>query len=153
MKSKVSPVPKGYHTATPFVIVHDAASALKFYKKAFGAKERGCLKMPNGKVAHAEITIGDSIIMLSDECPEMNTRSARSFGGTPVGIHLYVKDVDALSRQAVKAGAKVIRPLENQFYGDRSGVFEDPFGLTWSIGTRKENISMPELKKRMAAAK
>jgi PhnB protein len=152
MKPRVNPVPKGYHTATPCAIVHDAANALKFYEKAFGAKQRGCFKAPNGKVMHAEIMIGDSIIMLADEHPEMNARSARSFGGTPVSIHLYVKDVDALSRRAVKAGAKVRQPVADKFYGDRSGVLEDPFGLVWSIGTRKENVSLPELRKRMAAA-
>jgi PhnB protein len=116
------PIPDGYHTVTPYLITQGAARAIKFYEEAFGAKEVLRLADPNGKVGHAEISIGDSFIMLADEHPEMGFRSPQSLGGSPVGIHLYVKDVDSLVSQAVAAGAKVLRAVQDQFYGDRSGT-------------------------------
>jgi PhnB protein len=142
------PIPEGYHTATPYLIVKDAAKAIDFYKKAFGATELFRLADPSGKVGHAEIKIGDSPIMLADEFPGMGARGPESFGGSPVSICLYVEDVDALARQAVAAGAKEIRPVKDQFYGDRSGTFTDPFGHTWTIATHKEDVSPREISRR-----
>jgi PhnB protein len=147
----VKPIPEGYHTVTPYLVVHDATKALEFYKKAFGATELFRMPGPGGKIMHAEIKIGDSPIMLADENPQMGSRSAQTIGGSPVGIMLYVNDVDALAKQAVAAGAKVVKPVENQFYGDRSGTFTDPFGLQWTIATHKEDVSMQEMEKRMQA--
>lgn len=144
----VKPIPEGYHTATPYLIVKDAAQAIEFYKKAFGATELLRLADPNGKVGHAEIKIGDSPIMLADEFPEMNVRGPQSLGGSPVSILLYVRDVDALANQAVAAGAKVLRPVKDQFYGDRSGTFTDPFGHVWTIATHKEDVSPEEMHQR-----
>jgi PhnB protein len=149
----VKPIPDGYHTATPYLIVKDAAHALEFYKKAFGAKELMRFADPSGKVGHAEIKIGDSPIMLADEFPEMGARSPQSFGGTPVSLLLYVKDVDAAASQAIAAGATVVRPVKDQFYGDRSGTFADPFGHVWTIATHIEDVSEEEMHKRMAALK
>ncbi len=120
------PIPEGYHTATPYLIIKDAAQAIEFYKKAFGATEVMRFAQPDGKIGHAEIQIGDSHIMLADEFPEMGARSPQSLGGSPVSILLYVEDVDAQAKLAVAAGAKVVRPVKDQFYGDRSGSFEDP---------------------------
>ncbi|MBI2761975.1 MAG: VOC family protein [Chloroflexi bacterium] len=151
MTSAVNPIPEGYHTATPYLIVDGAAAAIEFYKKAFGAVELFRMDGPDGSIMHAEIKIGTSPIMLSDEAPRMGARSATTIGGSPVNIMLYVEDVDALSAQAEKAGAKVVRPVTDQFYGDRSGTFEDPFGLQWHIATRKEDVSWEEMQKRMAA--
>jgi PhnB protein len=148
----VKPIPEGYHTVTPYLIVNDAAAALEFYKKAFGAKELMRFPGPGGKIMHAEFKIGDSPIMLGDENPEMGARSPQSLGGSPVGICIYVTDVDKLAAQAVGAGAKVVRPVQDQFYGDRSGTFTDPFGHQWTIATHKEDVSMEEMNKRMAAA-
>jgi PhnB protein len=151
MAKQVKPIPEGYRTATPYLIVNGAASAIEFYKKAFKATEVMRFAQPDGKVGHAEILIGDSRIMLADEYPEMGHRSPQSFGGSPVSIHLYVEDVDALASQAVSAGAKVKQPVKDQFYGDRSGTFEDPFGHVWHISTRKEDLSLEEMQKRAAA--
>jgi len=151
MAKQVKPIPEGYRTATPYLIVNGAASAIEFYKKAFKATEVTRFAQPDGKVGHAEILIGDSRIMLADEYPEMGHRSPQSFGGSPVSIHLYVEDVDALASQAVSAGAKVKQPVKDQFYGDRSGTFEDPFGHVWHISTRKEDLSLEEMQKRAAA--
>ncbi len=152
MTSRVKPIPEGYHTATPYLIIKDAASAIEFYKKAFGATELMRMTHPDGRVGHAEIKIGDSPIMLADEVPEMGYRSPQSFGGSPVSILLYVEDVDALFSQAVAAGAKVVRPVADQFYGDRSGGVTDPFGHVWYMATHKEDVSPEELRKRAAAA-
>lgn len=146
--SKVNPIPEGYHTVTPYLIVNNAADAIQFYKDAFGAKELMRMAMPNGKIAHAEIMIGNSPIMLADEYIEMNARSPESYGGSPISIHLYVEDVDKIFNQAVAAGAKVQRPVEDQFYGDRLGGLSDPFGHMWYISTRIEDLSMEELHKR-----
>jgi len=150
MKKKVRPTPKGYHAVTPYLSVKGAASAIAFYKKAFGAKEIMRMPGPGGTIGHAEIQIGDSRIMLADEYPEMNFRSPQAFGGTPVAISLYVQDVDRVVKKAIAGGAKVLRPVTDQFYGDRSGSLEDPFGHVWHVATHKEDIPMKELKKRAA---
>lgn len=150
--SKPKPIPDGYHTATPYLIIKDAAKAIEFYKKAFGATEMMRMSQPDGRIGHAEIKIGDSPIMLADEFPEMGARSPQSLGGSPVSILLYVADVDACAERAVTAGAKVVRPVKDQFYGDRSGSFEDPFGHQWHIATHVEDVAPEEMHKRAAAA-
>jgi PhnB protein len=151
MTSKVKPVPEGYHTATPYLIVGGAAKAIDFYKKAFGAVEKLRMAQPDGRVGHAEIQIGDSIIMMADEFPEMGVRGAQSLGGSPVGILLYVEDVDRVFNQALAAGAKATRPLEDKFYGDRMGEVTDPFGHRWYLATHREDVSPEEIRKRAAA--
>ena len=130
----VKPVPEGFHTITPHIVVKGAARAIEFYAKAFGAQEHGRHQMPDGTIMHAALKIGDSMIMLNDEFPDMNVRGPLSIGGTAVTIHLYVPDVDQAFDRAVKAGAKVTFPLADQFWGDRYGQLTDPFGFTWSIG-------------------
>jgi PhnB protein len=152
MTSKVKPIPEGYHTVTPYLIIGGAAEAIEFYKKAFGATELFRMAQPDGKIGHAEIKIGDSPIMLSDEHPSMGYRGPKSLGGSPVSILLYVDDVDALVQQATAAGAKIDRPVEDKFYGDRSGSLTDPFGHIWHIATHKEDVSPEEMDKRAAAA-
>lgn len=151
MKKKVKPIPQGYHAVTPYLSIKGAAGAIAFYKKAFAAKEIMRMPAPGGTIGHAEIQIGDSRIMLTDEYPEMNFRGPHSFGGTSVHIHLYVQDVDKVVKKAVAAGAKVLRAVTDQFYGDRSGSLEDPFGHVWHVATHKEDIPTKELKKRAAA--
>jgi PhnB protein len=148
----VKPIPEGYHSVTPYLHAKDAAQAIEFYKKAFSATERMRITQPDGRVGHAEIQIGDSVIMLSDEFAEMGVHSPQSLGGSPVSIHLYVEDADAMFNQAVAAGAKVKRPIADQFYGDRVAGIEDPFGHTWWISTHKEDLSSEEIDKRAAAA-
>jgi PhnB protein len=148
----VKPIPDGYHSVTPYLYAKGASQAIEFYKKAFSATERMRITAPDGRVGHAELQIGDSIIMLADEFPEMDVRSPKTLGGSPVSIHLYVEDVDAVFRQAVAAGAIEKRPVADQFYGDRQGGIEDPFGHMWWISTHKEDLSMDEIKKRAAAA-
>jgi PhnB protein len=152
MAKQVRAIPEGHHTVTPYLIVGDAAGALAFYKKAFGAEELMRVAAPNGKIGHAEIRIGDSVIMLADEYPDMNARGPHAFGGSPVSIHLYVEDVDAVAGQAIAAGATVVRPVQDQFYGDRSGSFTDPFGHSWHVATHKEDLTPEELDKRVKAA-
>ncbi len=152
MATTVKPIPEGYHTVTPYLIVRNAARAIEFYKKAFGATELMRMAEPSGRIGHAEIRIGDSPIMLADEVPEMGFRSPESFGGSPVSILLYVEEVDAVFNQAVAAGAKVQRPVADQFYGDRTGGVTDPFGHIWYIATHKEDVSPEEMRKRAAAA-
>ena len=152
VKGKVKAIPDGYHTATPYLFVKDAAGAIDFYKAAFKAKELMRLAGPGGRVGHAQIKIGDSHIMLSDESPEMGARGPKTLGGSPVMLYLYVKDVDAVVAQAVAAGAKLVHPVKDQFYGDRSGGLEDPFGHIWHVATRKENVPPKELRKRAEAA-
>ena len=147
----VTPIPPGFHTVTPYLIVDDAARAVEFYKQAFEAQELMRLSAPGGKILHAEIKIGDSLIMLADEFPEMGARSPKSLGGTPVSIYVYVPHVDAVAARAVAAGAKVVKAVQDQFYGDRSGLFEDPFGHRWSLGTHIEDVSPAEMEKRFAA--
>jgi PhnB protein len=144
----VKPIPDGYHTVTPYLIVKDAARAIEFYEQAFGATERMRLTDPGGRVGHAEITIGDSAIMLADEFPEMGVRSPQALGGSPVSLALYVEDVDATADRAVAAGATVVRPVKDQFYGDRSGTFADPFGHVWTVATHKEDVSPDEMNRR-----
>jgi PhnB protein len=153
MKTEVKPVPEGYHTVTPYLIIRDAARAIEFYKKVFGAKEMVRMPAPGGKIGHAEIMIGDSYIMLADESPEMGHNGPQSLGGSPVSIVLYLEDVDAVVGRAVAAGAKLVRPVEDQFYGDRSGGVEDPFGHSWHISTHIEDVSPEEMTKRMDALK
>lgn len=148
----VQPIPAGYHSVTPYLIIKDAARAIEFYKQVFGASELMRLTTPAGKVGHAEIKIGDSPIMLADEFPEMNIRSPQMLGGSPVSLMLYVENVDALFPRAIAAGAKVIRPVKDQFYGDRSGTIEDPFGHTWTISTHTEDVPPDDMEKRAAAA-
>ena len=145
----VKPIPDGYHTVTPYLIVKGAADALEFYKKAFGATELMRMEGPGGSIGHAEIQIGDSPIMLADENPGMGFRGPQTLGGTAVSILLYVPDVDKQCALAVAAGAKVLRPIQDQFYGDRSGTYEDPFGHVWTIATHKEDVSPEEMKKRL----
>jgi PhnB protein len=149
MTKAVSYLPEGYSTIVPFLIVNNATKAIEFYKDVFEAKEVMRMEGPNNKVAHAELTIGDSKFMLADECPEMSAKSPIAYGGSAVGMQLYVKDVDAVIEQAVKRGAKLIRAIQNQFYGDRSGMIEDPFGHTWHIATHIEDVSQETLKQRM----
>jgi PhnB protein len=151
MTSKVNYTPEGYHTVTPYLIVGDAAKAIEFYKQAFGATELFRMEAPGGKIGHAEIKIGNSPIMLADEMPEMGYMSPQSLGGTPVSIMIYVEDVDTVAGQAVAAGAQVLKPVADQFYGDRSGSFADPFGHQWHVATHIEDVSPEEMSKRVAA--
>ena len=145
----VKPIPDGYHSITPFLTVRDAARAIEFYKQAFGAVERGVMKGPDGKVMHAELKIGDSLIMLSDEFPEFGALSPESIGGSAMGLHIYVDGVDAAFDRAVKAGARVEMPVMDQFWGDRYGKLTDPFGHKWSIATHTKDLSMDEMKHGM----
>lgn len=147
----VKPIPDGYHSVTPYLYVQGAAAALDFYKRAFGATELFRLDGPDGKVGHAEIRIGDSPVMLADEFPGMGFRGPKSLGGVGVSLLIYVDNVDARFEQAVAAGAKVLRPVKDQFYGDRSGTLEDPFGHVWTIATHKEDVSPEEMKRRSEA--
>lgn len=135
---------------TPYLCCKDAARAIDFYKRAFDAVEETRMAEPNGRIGHAQLRIADAAIMLSDEYPEMNVLSPQSIGGSPVALHLYVGDVDQVAKQAVAAGAKVVRAVADQFYGDRTGTFEDPFGHHWFIATRKEELSGEEVQKRYA---
>jgi PhnB protein len=154
MSTKVSAVPAGYHNVTPYISVKGAAKALDFYQRAFGAEVLVRMDMPDGRVGHAEITIGDSHVMLADEMPEMGdavAKSPRTLGGTTCGLMIYMDDVDARFKRAIDAGGTVKRPLKNQFYGDRTGTLEDPFGHIWTIGSHVEDVSPEEMKKRMAA--
>jgi len=147
----VKPIPEGYHSITPYLIIKGASAAIDFYRKAFGATELFRMPDPSGKgVAHAEIKIGDSPIMLADEQPQMY-RSPLSLGGTPVSLMLYVEDVDKIFPQAVAAGAKVVKPVQDQFYGDRSGTLQDPFGHQWTIGTHKKDVSSEEMMAHMGS--
>jgi PhnB protein len=150
-QGKVKPVPEGYHSATPYLIVDGAAKALDFYKRVFGAIERMRMPSPGGKVGHAEITIGDSVIMLADEHPEMGARAPKAFGGSPVSLVLYVENVDTTVKNAVGAGAKLLRPIEDKFYGDRTGTIEDPFGHHWHVSTHVEDVPPDEMQRRAAA--
>lgn len=144
-------VPAGCHTATPYLMVKGAAKAIEFYKRVFGAVEVMRLSGPDGKVAHAEIRIGDSMLMLADESPDWGNRSPETLGGTPVFIALYLPDVDAVAARAVEAGAKILIPVADQFYGDRMGRLADPFGHIWLVATHKEDVSAEEMQKRFIA--
>lgn len=151
MAAKVKPVPDGHHTITPYLAIKGAADAIDFYKRAFGATEVMRMAQPDGRIGHAELQLGDCRLMLADEFPEMDFRSPRSIGGTPVHLHMYVENVDGVVRQAVNAGAKLLRPVEDQVYGDRSGSVADPYGHVWHVATHKEDLSREELHKRAAA--
>ena len=150
--ARVKPVPDGYHTVTPYLIVDDGPRALEFYREAFGAEELLRIDAPGGKIGHAEIRIGNSILMLADECPEMGFRSPKTYGGSPVSLVIYVEDVDARAERAEAAGARVLKPLQDQFYGDRSGTYQDPFGHVWTIATHIEDLSPEEINARAAKA-
>ena len=141
------PIPEGYHSITPYMTVRDAARAIEFYKQAFGAHDRGVMKGPGGKIMHAELVIGDSIIMLADEFPEFGSLSPQSIGGSGMGLHIYVEDVDSAFDRAVHAGAKVEMPVADMFWGDRYGKLQDPFGHKWSIATHKADLSPAEIEK------
>ena len=145
----VKPIPDGYHTVTPYIIVKGCAAAIDWYKRAFGAEEHDRCPMPDGRIGHAEIQIGDSRLMLADEFPEMNAKSPTSLGGTPFGICLYVLDSDASFQRAVAAGATVERPIADQFYGDRSGTIIDPYGHKWTISTHKRDVTKEEIERAM----
>src|SRR5438067_1373922 len=145
------PIPEGYHSITPYLIVTDGAGAIAFYQRVFGAKLRMRLDGPSGKIGHAELEIGDSLVMLADEHPEMGAVAPPTVGGTPVGLHIYLEDVDAVAKEAVAAGATLKRPVENQFYGDRLGSIIDPFGHLWHISTHVEDVSPEEIGRRAAA--
>jgi len=147
----VRPVPDGYHTVTPYLIVKGAAQAVDFYKKVFGAVELMRIDAPGGKVGHAEIKLGDSPVMLADEFPEMGASSPQTIGGSPVGLLLYVPDVDAVFARAVSAGAKALHPVADKFYGDRAGTVVDPFGHQWTVATHKEDVAPDELQRRAKA--
>jgi len=149
----VKPIPEGYHTVTPHLYVNGGGEALEFYKKGFGAEEISRLPMPDGRLGHAEFRIGDSVIMLADEFPEMNVRGPKALGGASVSMALYVEDVDAFVQRAVAAGAKLTRPVQNQFYGDRTGTIEDPFGHVWHVATHVEDVSEEEMRRRMSQQK
>lgn len=152
VKKKVSVIPKGYHSVTPYLIVNGASAAIEFYKKIFGAKVVMKMQHPGGKIGHSELKIGDAKFMLADEYPEMDARSPEAYGGTPVSIHLYIKNVDGVVAKAVSAGAKLVRPVADMFYGDRCGTLMDPWGHKWHVSTHIEDVSPSALKKRAAAA-
>ncbi|HEY3181047.1 MAG TPA: VOC family protein [Casimicrobiaceae bacterium] len=146
----VQPIPTGYHNVTPYLMVRNAAAAIDFYKKAFNAVELMRFPGPGGKIMHAEVKIGDSPVMLADEMPEEGFVGPQTLGGVGVSLMLYVEDVDTRFAQAIAAGATIKRPVQDQFYGDRTGTLVDPFGHVWSIGTHKEDVSMEEMQRRMA---
>lgn len=143
------PIPDEYPRVVPYLHVDGARAAIDFYSSVLGAKERMSMPGPEGKVGHAELNIGESVIMLADEFPDMGVRGPKSVGGTPVTIHVYVEDVDATMDRAVKSGATVLRPVEDKFYGDRGGEFEDPFGHHWSIATHIEDLTPEQMQERM----
>lgn len=148
---KVKAIPEGYHSITPYLIVKGAAAAIDYYKEVFGATELLRIPQADGRIGHAELKFGDCVVMLADEFPEMKTVGPKTLGSSPVGILLYVEDVDATFAKAVSRGAKVQKPLADQFYGDRNGTVEDPFGHKWTIATHKEDVSPQEMERRMAA--
>jgi PhnB protein len=148
----VKPIPDGYHTVTPYLAVDDAAEAIEYYKKAFGAKERVRMDAPGGKIGHAELEIGDSLVMLSDPFPQASTRPPKELGGASASVFMYVEDVDAVVKRAVDAGATVTMEVENQFWGDRFGTVTDPFGHLWSIATHVEDLTPEEIAERGKAA-
>jgi len=148
--AKVRPIPEGYEAAIPYLCVKNGSDAVDFYRHAFGAIEKYRIEDPSGKIGHAEMRIGDAVILLADENPEMGALGPQSLGGSPVTIQLYVEDVDAVVDRAIAAGAKMLRPVEDQFYGDRAGQIEDPFGHKWRLATRKEDVSVDEMKTRAA---
>jgi PhnB protein len=146
-----NPIPEEYPRVTPYLIVDGAGAAIEFYSAVLSARERMRMAGPDGKIGHAELGIGDSVIMLADEHPEMDIRGPRTVGGTPVTLHVYVEDSDSVFERAIQAGAKSLRPVEDKFYGDRSGQFEDPFGHRWDVATHVEDVPPEEMSKRAAA--
>lgn len=150
--ANAKPIPEGYPQVTPYLAVDGANRAIEWYGAVFGARERMRLGAPDDKVGHAELEIGDSLLMLADEFPEMGMRSPKAVGGTPVTISLYIDDVDGVFERAVQGGAKPLRQVENQFYGDRAGSFEDPFGHRWSVATHVEDVPPDEMERRAAEA-
>lgn len=152
MATNVKPIPDGYHSVTPYLIIKGAAAAIDYYKKVFGATELFRMAGPDGKVGHAEIKIGDSPIMLADEHPDLGHVGPQTLGGTSVGIMIYVDNVDKMFNAAIAAGGQQIKPVENQFYGDRSGTLKDPFGHMWTVATHVEDVAPEEMEKRAAAA-
>ena len=148
----VKPIPEGYHTVTPYLAVDDAAEAIEYYKTVFGAKERVRMDAPGGKIGHAELEIGDSLVMLSDALPQFSTRPPKELGGTSVSVFMYVEDVDAVVQQAVDAGATITMEVADQFWGDRMGSVTDPFGHSWSIATHVEDLTPEEIAERGKAA-
>jgi PhnB protein len=151
MADSVNFIPEGYTAVTPYLYIRDAARAIEFYQRVFGATEVMRMGDPSGKIGHAEIKIGGAHVMLADEFEDVHARSPQSFGGSPVGILLYVEDVDAVAERAVAAGAKMLSPLKDEFYGDRMGKLEDPFGHIWAIATHKEDVSPEEMERRLMA--
>jgi len=149
-RKKALPIPKGYRSITPYLIVNKGVKAIEFYQKVFGAKVTVCMEYGKGKVAHAELVIGDSMIMLADECLEMKALSPTHFKGSPMSIHLYVKDVNAVVKRARAAGAKLIHAVEDKFYGDRNGVIQDPYGYQWCVSTHIEDLTPAQIRKRAA---
>ena len=150
MPNKVKPIPDGYHAVTPYLSVKGASEAIEFYKKAFGAMETMRFAQPDGRIGHAELQLGDSKVMLADEFPDMDFLGPQARGGSPVHLHLYVEDVDGVVKRALSAGAREVRPVQDQFYGDRLGTVADPFGHVWHLSTHKKDLSMEELKKLAA---
>jgi PhnB protein len=150
--AKVKPIPEGYPQVIPYLSVDGASAAIEFYGNVLGATERVRMPAPDGKIGHAELQVGDSVIMLADEFPDFGNRGPKSVGGTPVTLSIYVEDVDSVFDKAIKAGATSLRPVENQFYGDRTGQFEDPFGHRWSVGTHIEDVSPDDMRERAAKA-
>jgi len=148
--ANVKPIPDDYPQVSPYLCVDDAGAALDFYSKVLGAKERMRMAEPDGRIGHAELQLGDSVIMLADEYPDIGIRSPKAFGGSPVTLSVYVEDVDAVFDRAIAAGAKSLRPVKNEFYGDRSGQFEDPFGHRWSVASHVEDVSPEEMERRSA---
>jgi PhnB protein len=144
----VKPIPEGYHHVTPYLVIKGAGAAIDYYKRVFGATERMRMDAPGGMVGHAELEIGDSVVMLADEFPEQGFKGPRAFGGTPVSLLLYVENVDDVFRRAIQSGARELKPLADQFYGDRMGTLEDPFGHVWSIATHVEDLSPEEMQRR-----
>lgn len=148
----VQPIPEGYPRVTPYLICDPASDAIEFYSSVLGAKERMRMGGPDGKVGHAELEIGDSVVMLADEHPEIGAVGPKTIGGTPVSMHVYVEDADSAFAKAIEAGAKELRPMEDKFYGDRMGSFEDPYGHHWHVATHVEDVPPDEMEKRAAAA-
>ncbi len=146
------PIPEGYHAVTPYLALDDAAEAIEFYKKVFGAKERARMEAPGGKIGHAELEIGDSVVMLADAFPQSTTRPPSELGGTTAGVFLYVEDVDAVVKQAADAGATITQEVADQFWGDRFGSVKDPFGHSWAIATHVEDVSPDEMAERAKEA-
>jgi PhnB protein len=151
MAAHVKPIPEGYHSVTPYLIVHDGPAALAWYAEALGAQELFRMEMPSGKIGHAELQVGTSRIMLADESPDSLAKSPRAYGGCPIGLLLYVEGVDAQMERAQALGAKVVRPVEDKFYGDRSGTLEDPFGYQWTLATHVEDVAPEEMQRRLQA--